>query len=196
MSADKDPAEGDGSAASAHACRYCRTELLPGARYCTTCKQHQSLWWRLVTGLDIKSLVALVPIATLAFVYVKDELLPHSSEVRVHPVDCTRAEVELVATNVGDRTAVLVSSVLQGHDGAGPFGSPIRLVPRGESEPRPDITPEDSPVRLRLAGAGAGGAAVRLPASSGEACRYVVRLDLLHFDQQVETVETGCPCPS
>ncbi len=96
-----------GDAESLVDCVICKSPINRGAKICLQCKCYQSPLRRFFSGIDIKSLVALVPIVTLAFVFLKDQIVVHKSDLRVVILDCLKDKVRLAVTNIGDRPAIL-----------------------------------------------------------------------------------------
>ena len=64
----------------------------------------------IASGFDLKGLIALVPIVTLAFAFIQDRVERKESDVRIALVSCEQQNVNLFASNVGNRAAIIGSA--------------------------------------------------------------------------------------
>ena len=58
-------------------CKICAQEIPDGARKCTKCGEFQSLPWRVLSGFDLKGLLALLPLLTLIYAFLAERLEPY-----------------------------------------------------------------------------------------------------------------------
>ena len=176
-------------------CVFCKSPLLEGATLCLQCKSFQGRWRRLFSSLDIKSLVALVPIVTLAFAFLQDRFKSHGSDIQVTVLHCETDKIHLMASNIGDRTGV-VKSVR------------ARLVVNGKrsqdvttlkgSDQFEVVTP-DEPSFLELVPV-EGSAVASLPTHppNVKQCDYEMDIQIVEFQRVTDEpkfVTTSCHCP-
>lgn len=181
-------------------CVICAAALAEGARYCTNCKKYQGWLTRFLGGLNIQALVTLVPIVTLAFVFVKDQFVTHGSDVRVTALSCERGAIRLAASNIGDRTAIIKSirvGVAMGAD------TPNKTYPAQAQK-----TGEDPGKQLELQAQALKvydlvvlndqGQRFRLPTSTAGApnCTYRLTMEIVAFDHAPDPKLASCPCPA
>ncbi len=174
---------------SAH-CRVCAQPLPDGARKCTVCGEYQSFVARFLGGLDLQALVALVPIATLAYAFLQDRLVAKHSDLRVALVGCASEAVTVFASNVGNRPAIITEALYR-VSGAEerPLGITVesadqRLIKGGEA--RPLVLTVDlvkSPGGL-------------VPFNQrGPACQVDVTIRSVAFDHTPTPLSVTCDCP-
>ena len=177
-------------------CAVCGASLNKGARYCVACGRYQSPLRRFFESINVQSLVALIPIATLAFVFVKDRVVEHGSEVKASVSECTRQRIRVVASNAGDRNAVLKSATVGiSVDGA----KPAQFYPLSPGDPggnRSGVELQPQKVAfIDLFTVNQRNERFELPVpSTGASCTYQVRLELIAFDHAPLPVEANCPC--
>ncbi len=88
-------------------CKHCSEILCDGAKKCRYCGEYQS-WFRFaLSGLDIKGMAALVPIAALVWAFVNDRITPDRTDLGFQLVECSLKEVKILATNAGNRGGVI-----------------------------------------------------------------------------------------
>lgn len=181
-------------------CVVCASSLPAGARYCTICKKYQGWLKRFLGGLNIQALVTLVPIVTLAFVFVKDQFVTHGSDVRVTALSCERDAIRLAASNIGDRTAIIKSIRVGIASGS---ATPNRTYPAQALK-----TGEDPAKQLELQAQALKvydlvvlndqGQRFRLPTSTAGAanCTYHLAVEIVAFDHAPNPEAASCPCPA
>jgi hypothetical protein len=171
-------------------CLICKSEIKKGAKKCIRCNSFQHPLRRFLAGVDIKSLVALIPIITLSFVFVKDQIVVHKSDLRVAIMDLNRNGVKIAVSNLGDRAAIL-------HERA-----ELLIVANGVADPRPRlllkdpkapgvplIKPGESAVMEFLA-IGKDGIKIDLDQCPPEyqKCEYNVSFHVIAFDQEQQKI--------
>ena len=77
------------------------------------CDSFQGSLRRFLTNIDVKSLVALVPILTLAYAFLQDRLVSHHSDLRVIALECAPETITVAAMNLGDRHGLLKEANVQ-----------------------------------------------------------------------------------
>jgi hypothetical protein len=179
-------------------CNVCAAPLRPGARFCTECKNFQGRVRRALSSLNLQALVAIVPVIALAFVFVKDQFIQHGSDIRASVRACTNKTVTLVATNLGDRAAVLKSArVWLDRGGSEPNENDIfALVPK-DSKLEPEQAFQFEPQKLKfvvLRVVGRLGTDASLPRPESGKCTYRLSIDFIAFDHKPNRVDATCDC--
>jgi hypothetical protein len=173
-------------------CRVCAKPMPEGAAKCTLCGEYQSWARRLLAGINLGALVALVPIVTLAYAFLADRLAHHGSDLRATVLECARDRVRLFATNQGDRAAVM-------------RGASYRISTDAAARPRPlafGISDDH-----RLFEGGANRAVMLLPPArsgiaqplvpfdlGGDSCEILIEIDTVGFDHRATPLQAACPC--
>lgn len=180
-------------AAAAPACRFCGSALSAGTRFCLQCKQFQGLFDRIIGGLNLSALVALVPVATLAYVYLNETFIRPYSELTAVASRCTADAAILAVSNTGTRAAIIERGAARSQVG-GDFNRALR--PPGESADPVVVKPGESRV-LRMALASDPDLSP-LPAAilaDGKGCQFDVSLSVLEFGGHRVSVPAGtCTC--
>ncbi|VAV85112.1 hypothetical protein MNBD_DELTA01-216 [hydrothermal vent metagenome] len=177
-------------------CVICKAEIKTGAKKCTSCNSFQGPLRRLLAGVDIRSLVALVPIITLAFLFIKDQVVTHKSDLQISILECRQDMVKIVASNLGDRAALLKPKanlfvLLDGKE-SGDLKSLVRS-PTNETPPlvKPDqtIVASYNPILNKRT--------YTLPKypQGVSNCQYKIIFDVIAFDHKPSSVEKTCVCP-
>jgi hypothetical protein len=167
-------------------CVICKHEIREGAKKCTECNSFQHPIRRFFSGINIQALVALVPIMALAFVFVKDQIVVHRSDLRVAVLECKKDRFRVVASNLGDRPAILNED------------AKFDFVVDGVTDPRPRFLTKDpkSPITPMIK-SGETVIVDYLPVtkdgkkayldvclSSSKHCEYKLTFDVLSFDHK------------
>lgn len=160
------------------------------ARKCTTCGEYQNAVWRIAAGIDLKGLIALIPIATLAYSYLQDRLQPARSDLRLALVACTSTGVDLFASNVGNRAAIVQGASFRTNDLA----------------PQPLVL--DMPLNSRLIEGGgtrslvlqadqsiSPGGMVPFSERDKSDCTVRISIETIAFDHELEARRVSCDCP-
>lgn len=178
-------------------CVICKGEIKKGAKKCTRCNSFQHPIRRFFSGINVQALIVLVPIVTLAFVFVKDHIVVHKSDLRVAILDCEHNRIRVVTSNLGDRAAIL-------HERA-----TLLFVVDGQVDPRPRLLMKDpqssvSPlikpgqsVLINFFPVTKDGKKARLdscPADSKQ-CEYKVTFDVIAFDHKPYKIVMSCISP-
>jgi len=174
-------------------CRVCAKPLPVDAAKCTICGEYQSWMRRLLAGINLSALVALVPIVTLAYAFLADRLSPHGSDLRATVLQCADDRIRLFATNQGDRAAVLRGASYRISTDSGDAQRSLAFV---------DISDD-----ARLLDGGANRALMlQPPAQNGitpplvphdlarPGCALIVTIDTVAFDHTAIPLEAVCPC--
>ena len=112
-------------------CVICKNEIRKGAKKCIKCSSFQHPIRRFFSGINVQALVALVPIVALAFVFVKDQIIVHKSDLRVAILEWENDRIRVVASNLGDRAAILRQQAT------------FVFVVDGKADPRPRLLRKD-----------------------------------------------------
>ena len=175
-------------------CRFCQQGMPANASYCINCDHFQSIWLSVATKLDIGGLVALIPIATLCYVFVRSHLNSEHSDVKAVIVDCTLSNLEIAATNGGTRPGMVSGGTVQKIDDAG--SGPLYAL-RADSG-NTILKPGDAAlIKMTIHEPSADLQDVNmLPARKDAKCIYKVELNLLGFGANaVNPVPLECKCP-
>ncbi|MGI9503078.1 MAG: hypothetical protein ACR2RE_08505 [Geminicoccaceae bacterium] len=117
-------------------CRFCDKKLSERARKCLHCEEYQSRLDLVLSGLDLKGFVALLPVATLAYVFLTERLTTDSTKLRLELVECKKDSALVLSTNTGNKAAIVKEALFAVlPDNAKPFKSlapEVRVVPGGE----------------------------------------------------------------
>lgn len=172
-------------------CVICRSEIKFGARMCTVCKGFQHPVRRFLSGIDVKSFVALVPVLALAFVFVKDQIVIHKSDLRIAILDCERDKVKVAVSNLGDRAAILQERAdLDFFEDGKADSRPRLLLKDPQSLGLPLIKPGES-VIIDFLPVSKGGTKVPLDVCppGAKSCEYKVRFNIIAFDHEAYTIQ-------
>lgn len=171
-------------------CRICAKPLPAGAKKCTECNEYQNVFWRIVSGFDLKGLIALVPIVTLAFAFIQDRVETKESDLRIAIVSCERQKVNLFASNVGNRAAIIGSASFRTNDQQSQplkVSLPVadRLIGGGETRAiELSVDPKNSP-----------GGIVPFEERDTQPCIVSITIETIAFDQKLEPKVIKCACP-
>jgi hypothetical protein len=179
--------------ATALLCRYCKASLPAGATYCRECKSLQRWQDRLLSGISVSSLVALVPVVTLAVAFLNQTIVLPRSRLAATVSQCSRDGVVLALSNTGTRTAIVDGGNARFLPANADFDR--RLVPPGGAMTPVIVKAGEAQVSLFSFADPAG---TSLPApllAEPGACRYAIRLGVLEFGGARATVDAGrCTC--
>lgn len=172
-------------------CVICKNDIKKGAKKCINCNSFQRPIRRFLSGITVQALVALVPIITLAFVFVKDHVVVHKSDLRLAILECEKDKIWVVASNLGDRAGILYQN------------AKLYFVVDGETDPRPRFLRKDpeSPVSPMIK-SGETVIVDYLPVtidgkkahldvcpSNSKNCEYELNFNVLSFDQKRNQVK-------
>ena len=170
---------------------YCKNPIKQGAKICLHCKSFQNSFRRFLSGLDIKSLVALVPIVTLAFVFLKDQIVVHKSDIRVAILNCLKDDIRVAVTNIGDRPAILgenasVQLIINGQVDQ----NLIFLRKDPSTEISPLVKPNETVVMNYIPYTGSGKVEISPCPHNSKKCGYRFIFKVFPFDYQAYEIET------
>ena len=161
-----------------------------GARKCTECGEYQSPIWRIASGFDLKGLIALVPIVTLAYAFVHDRLETKESDLRIALVACEQQTVSLFASNVGNRAAIIGDARFQTN------GQPSQpLLVSLSTETRLINGGETRAIELRTDPQASPGGLVPFEIRGTPTCKVTVTIETIAFDHELEPQVIVCDCP-
>jgi len=156
-------------------CRFCATDLKPGAVYCTECKQFQSRTQALLGKVTVPIFLSLVTAAFGGYAFLKRNVILPRAEMSATALSCDADQVTVGVSNTGTRPAIFTV----GHARLTVGRSQTRLL---LSDALPIvIAPSESKV-LKLAYHSTG--ELREPAPMArreEKCAYDIRLDVRDF---------------
>lgn len=170
-------------------CGICKSPIYVGARKCIECGSYQHPVRRFLAGMDVKSLVAIIPIATLAFVFIKDQVTTPRAELRIASLACTDDKIKVAAANIGERDALFagVNLIQVGK-------SPIKL--QVEAPSKTDLLIEPGKTHIyELAARDSQGITLGLSFSDDSPCQYRLRARTLAFEDPSNDSAEVCACP-
>jgi len=172
-------------------CRVCAQPIPAAAKKCTKCGEFQSPFWRVAAGLDLKGLLALLPLLALIYAFLIERVEPKRAELQLFPIGCTRDAVEVFGSNVGNRAAAVTAagySVGNRTDG--------RLIPHGDAVTRVFAANASHVARWTVDLRKEPGGLAPHGASDASGCRVTLRFTVLAFDGNEREVVATCACPS
>jgi hypothetical protein len=132
-------------------------------------------------------------VLTLAFVFLKDQIIIHRSDLRVTILDCENDRIRVVSSNLGDRAGILHEQAKLFFIAEGEADSQPKLLMR---DPKPEGTPLIKPgetVLIDFFPITPDKKIISLdPCPSGKKCKYKVVFEVVSFDHKPYTIETFC----
>ncbi|MEO1091114.1 MAG: hypothetical protein AAFX81_10800 [Pseudomonadota bacterium] len=176
--------------ATTKACKLCARQIPFEAKKCNDCGEFQSVFTRVVRGIDLKALLALLPLLTLIYAFLADRLEVARSDLQVAAVACEAESVTLFASNAGTRTALLQH---------------VGFAATGDEESVFEL-PTDLPQRVFAAGearlievhvdAGRNPAGLAsFQSRQRPDCAVALRFEILNHDHTVTEEDQTCACP-
>src|SRR5262245_41388020 len=89
-------------------CRYCGHELRRGGTFCTECERFQTWISQVRAEINLSALISIIPVLSLAYAFVKTNVVTPYSSVQFTVIDCTRTHVKVALSNSGSRPAVVI----------------------------------------------------------------------------------------
>jgi len=172
-------------------CRICAKPIPEGARKCTECNEYQNQVWRIASGFDLKGLIALVPIVTLAFAFIQDRVEKKESDLRIALVSCEQLEVHLFASNVGNRAAIIGAATFQTNN-----QKPQPLLVSLPSGDKIIHGGDTRAIELRVDPKISPGGLVPFEERGTQACKVSITIGTITFDHEVEPQVIVCDCPN
>lgn len=172
-------------------CRICQHNILPGAQKCITCGSFQNVWRQVFADFNFQSLIALVPIVTLAYAFIVDRLEPKQSKLSIALLSCQAEKVSLFASNAGNRGAIITAaSFASGDTPAAPLlinlAPDQKLIDGGETRA----------LELAVDMTANPGGLVPYGSRNNPDCTVTVVVDTVAFgDELTSPQELQCACP-
>lgn len=172
-------------------CRICKHDIIQGARKCTTCGSFQNVWLQLFADLNLQSLIALVPIVTLAYAFIQQRFEPKRSDLRIALLSCQLQKVSLFASNLGNRAAIITSATFNiGDKQAAPFIIDLpadkKLLTGGETRA----------LELQVDMDASPGGLVPYDLRSNNNCKVTIVINTVAFgDESTSPQVIQCACP-
>lgn len=182
-------------------CVVCAREIPEGARKCHQCGEFQSFAWRLAAGLDLRGLLALLPLLTLIYAFLADRLEVQASDLRLTAVSCQQDRVTLFGSNTGNRSAVLAGvrfavgrSAGDGSAGDGSAGG--ALDPEADTGGRIFEAGSSRLLTMTVDARRNPGGLVPFDARQDPECRVDLTFEIVQFDHSRTEATSSCACPS
>lgn len=171
-------------------CRICGHPIPKKAKKCIQCGEFQSLGYRWLSSSMLNSLIALVPISTLAFSFIYDKLETKGSDLQFTLAACMAKQVELFASNQGNRAAIFThAEFTTNQENLQPLKMQLsaekKLIEGGETRSIL-LTTDDSK---------SPGGLASYSARQQPKCIVQVRLHSISFNQKSSFEDVKCPCP-
>lgn len=137
----------------------------------------------------ITSLIALVPICTLAFTFIYDKIEVKASDLQFALIACHDRSVELFASNQGNRAAIFKHAEVIIN-----AGEPQALIANMDTQ---DRLIEGGATRSITLVTNEGVNPVLVPHGARQAdnCQLTIRLQSISFDHKQDNKEVSCACP-
>ena len=174
-------------------CVVCMHPIISGAKKCTKCNSYQNAFISILSGLDIKSLVALVPVVTLAFVFVQDQLITYKSELKIAPLECGIDTIKIATANVGNKDALFAGVKLMNSDSTNNTDFVNMRFSTG-AESKLVIEPGKVKVYEMKAFDSTGGS-LGLNLTTSNPCQYYIIPRSVNFTEVSTLSEKVCACP-
>lgn len=172
-------------------CVICANPIDANAQKCTLCNEYQVTWKRIFSKLQLQTLIALVPILTLAYTVIAGIVVDNKSDLKFSVINCTASNVHIFVSNVGNSSAIIKSAKYQSLDREPmPFELALtnteQMIEQGETKS----------INLRVPQKAHGGLAPPgLRANYTEQCIVKITLDTIAFDHKPTPMEMTCACP-
>lgn len=171
-------------------CKVCAKLIPEGAKKCTECNEYQSTLFRVLAGFDLKGIIALIPIATLAFAFIQDRVETKTSDLKIALVTCEQNKVSLFASNIGNRAAIIsgasfVTNDLPSMSLSVTLPPSKRLIDGGETRAIDLLTD------ARLS----PGGLVPFEQRNANICEVTISIETIAFDHELKTQDIVCDCP-
>lgn len=170
-------------------CVICKSPIFKDARKCIECGSYQNLFYRFFVGFDVKSIVALIPIATLAFVFVKDQINNPQADLKIASLECAGDTITLAAANLGDRDALFAGvDLIQAE-------SPAIRMSLGEISNTELLVKASKTNIYKVEARDNLGTSLGLRLENQSACHYRLKIRAIDFEQSVGALKSICACP-
>lgn len=171
-------------------CIICKYPIIPGAKKCIKCDSYQNILISILSGMDIKSLVALVPIVTLAFVFIKDQFTVYEAEINIAPLACNQDTVKVAVVNGGNKDAIFAGLDLEKNDGKNNINMQF------SNEPKSELLIESGKVKIyEFTAVDKSGNGLGLNLSSNNPCIYHIKARSVGFSEMPIIINKVCACP-
>jgi hypothetical protein len=171
-------------------CRVCAKPIPKGARKCTECNEYQNPIWRIASGFDLKGLIALVPIVTLAFAFIQGRVEKKESDLRIALVSCEQQKVNLFASNVGNRAAIIKGASFQTNS-----REPQPLLVSLTARDRMIDGGETRAIEFRVDPQISPGGLVPFDERGTQPCSVSITIETIAFDHALKPKIIKCNCP-
>lgn len=173
-------------------CVICSNPIDVNAQKCIHCNEYQTTWQRILSKLQLQSLIALIPILTLAYTVIAGMVVESKSNLKFSVIKCAAANVHVFVSNVGNSSAIIKSAKYQSlNREAIPFELELEsnelIIEQGETKS----------INLRVPKKAHGGLAPPgLRAKYTKECLVTITLDTIAFDHKPTPMVMTCACPS
>jgi len=172
-------------------CVVCANPIDASAQKCIKCNEYQLKWTRILSKMQLQTLIALVPISTLAYTVIAGMVEEKKSDLKFSVVNCTASNVHIFASNVGNSSAIIKSAQYQS---LGRESIPFELeLDNSELMIKQGGTQS---INLRVPKKAHGGLAPPgLREKYTGQCIVTIRLDTIAFDHKPKPAVMTCACP-
>ena len=64
----------------------------------------------MLADFNLQSLIALIPIVTLAYAFIHDHVQAKHSELKIAPLSCQTDRIHIIASNIGNSAAIITAA--------------------------------------------------------------------------------------
>jgi len=170
-------------------CRVCKSPINEGAKKCITCGCYQSTLRSFLSGIDLQSLVTLIPVMTLAFVFLKDQFIPAKAELQLAALACSGDKIKIAAVNTGELDALFGGASLLSETS---LKIPLQFANNDEQE----LVIQSGNTRVYdLVALDTFGNTLGLNLSPDNPCQYYLKPNSYSFQIDSEAQPLRCACP-
>jgi len=171
-------------------CRLCAQEIPDGAKKCSQCGEFQSTWSRALAIVDLKGLMALLPLLTLIYAFLAERFETQSSDLRLTAVSCSLDGVKVFGSNTGNRSAILLTAGFSTGEDQSEF-----VIPESPEE-RVFDAGASRLLTLPVDARRNPGGLVPHDLRSDPACSVELQFSVVEFDHTTTRSTSSCACPS
>jgi hypothetical protein len=177
-------------------CRFCGTNMVSDAIYCSECEHYQSFWRAISAKLDASSLISLLPLITICVIFFWDNVVVAKSIIELVPVQCELGRVQIAASNNGSRSGVIGRGEVVQRSSSGTQVHSLILVPTNDAK----ILPSGSSDLLwfgMFRESGGRLSAESFNSSRTDDCIYDIAINVVDFGaSEAKPYKASCTCPS
>jgi hypothetical protein len=173
-------------------CVICGESLKLSAIYCNSCNKYQNRIRRVLENLSFSSLVTLIPIATLAYAFLKTQIVTSGSDVRAQAIHCKLDLIRAAVSNVGTNAAILSGGLLEQKSTTTNSLIQQRDLEIASEPPVSTLGPGEHKILIfRLT---RNNSMQELQHSTSDNCANYVRIHVIGFGGELQDPNFSCAC--